>query len=311
MPAGAWADGQALALRDPSALLVARLVGEEVDLAAVGRAGSAGVGVDGEEEVGLVVVGDGGAVVERHFLVALAGQEDLETEGVGEGGPQAARESQGRLPSPGGRPDPGPRGRRPRGRDRSRRCGWPTARSRVPWPRARGPCPPPPPPRERPGSRGRGAAAGPARTPSSAGSACRGVIANRLSRPPRNWIWSTTPPESRSCCRVASTRSRGTATVTRPSSCCTRNGTFSLASKTTRATSPVRKALTAIRGMLAFPSKSTRPDGRQSTLIPSRGESIGAASPPAPATCPGPGPPAPRAVAGRRRPKPGSCPCRG
>jgi hypothetical protein len=73
------------------------LIGKEVDLAAVRGAGLTGVGMDGEEQVRLVVVGDRGALDERDFVVFLAGQEDLETQQVREGRPEPAREGEGHV----------------------------------------------------------------------------------------------------------------------------------------------------------------------------------------------------------------------
>ena len=73
------------------------------------------------------------------------------------------------------------------------------------------------------------------------------------------------PPASRAGCSATSTRSRGTATVTRPGSCCTRKGTLSLASNTTRASSPDTNVLTEIFGIETGPTTRTLGAARHST----------------------------------------------
>ncbi len=85
---------RALRLGHPPRLVVARLVGEEVHLAPLRPPRAAGVRVDRDEEVGLVVVRDRGALVEPHLRVAVAGQEDLEAARVDELGPELARDRQ-------------------------------------------------------------------------------------------------------------------------------------------------------------------------------------------------------------------------
>ncbi len=54
-----------------------------------------GVGVDGNEEIGLVVVGDGGPLVEGHVLVPVSRQEDLQPLAVDEVALQSSCEGQG------------------------------------------------------------------------------------------------------------------------------------------------------------------------------------------------------------------------
>ena len=61
--------------------------------------------------------------------------------------------------------------------------------------------------------------------------------------------------------------SRGTATVTRPCSCETLKGTFSLASSTTRTLSPLADVLTVMRGTLTLPTSSVRCAARHSTFL--------------------------------------------
>ncbi len=61
--------------------------------------------------------------------------------------------------------------------------------------------------------------------------------------------------------------------MTRPSCCSTRNGTFSLASSTTRATSPVTNVVTVTRGMATLPTSSTLEAARHSTFASSKGAS--------------------------------------
>ena len=66
------------------------------------------------------------------------------------------------------------------------------------------------------------------------------------------------PPASRVGGSDTSTRSRATDTVTRPDSCCTRKGTVSLASNTTRASSPETNVLTCTLGIETGPMTRTR-----------------------------------------------------
>ena len=79
------------------------------------------------------------------------------------------------------------------------------------------------------------------------------------------------PPASRVGGSDTSTRSRATATVTRPDSCCTRNGTVSLASNTTRASSPDTKVLTRTLGIETGPMTRTRWATRHSTGLSRNG----------------------------------------
>src|SRR6185503_13235156 len=76
-------DLASFAAGQPAALFVAGLVGEEIDLAPARAARGAGVGVDGDEQVRLVVVREGRAVVEGDLLVLVAGEEGLDAEAVG------------------------------------------------------------------------------------------------------------------------------------------------------------------------------------------------------------------------------------
>ena len=95
-PGAAPAAGSAAPSRlgHPPRLVVARLVREEVHLAALRPPRPAGVRVDRDEEVGLVVVRDRGALVESHVQVLVAGQEHREAARVHELRPQLARDGQ-------------------------------------------------------------------------------------------------------------------------------------------------------------------------------------------------------------------------
>jgi hypothetical protein len=63
------------------------------------------------------------------------------------------------------------------------------------------------------------------------------------------------------------------ATVTRPDSCWTRNGTFSVASSTTRATSPETYVPTVTRGTDTAPMARTLAAARHSTFLSRSGAS--------------------------------------
>ena len=98
----------------------------------------------------------------------------------------------------------------------------------------------------------------PARSPSASGSGDPARPRTRSRARRGTGPSSTMPPASRAGCSVTSSRSRGTATVTRPASCCTRNGRLSLASNTTRTSSAEANALTVTFGITIGPITSTR-----------------------------------------------------
>ena len=71
---------------------VGALDGQVVDLGALHRRPHRGVGVDAEEHVGLLVVGERRSIVERHRAIVLAGQEHPQPEAAFDQRAQAPRD---------------------------------------------------------------------------------------------------------------------------------------------------------------------------------------------------------------------------
>ncbi len=122
--------------RSAAAGVLRRLHGGRVergveDLRAGGRGPARRVRVQAEEEIGLVVVRERGAVVERHDAIVVSREEHAHAEPRSRRATSAGARPRASRPFPSCRPRPSRPRRRRRGRDRSRSCGAPASAGRA------------------------------------------------------------------------------------------------------------------------------------------------------------------------------------